>query len=68
MRTRQAQQPLQPDPAAIAIAYELCGKPMSLENMLTNPAQRAALMARARRHMKQRLRIDLQKLRANDND
>lgn len=59
---------IHPDQAAIQIAYELSGKPCSLEKMLTNPTQRAALMARAKKHMKQRARLDIKKLRANDND
>ena len=68
MRTRPAQQAPEPDRAAIAIAYELCGKPMPLEKMLANPAQKAALISRAKKHMKQRQKMDLKKLQANDND
>lgn len=59
---------IHPDNAAIQIAYELSGKPTTLEKMLTNPAQRAALMARAKRHMRQRMKFDLKKLQANDQD
>lgn len=59
---------LQPDQAAIQIAYELSGKPCSLEQMLGNPTQRAVLIARAKRHMRQRLKLDTKKLAANDND
>lgn len=59
---------IQPDKAALQIAYELSGKPAPLEAMLANPAQRAALMARAKRHMRQRTKFDLKKLQANDLD
>lgn len=58
----------EPDSAAIQIAYELSGKPAPLERMLSNPAQRAALIARAKRHMRQRMKFDLKKMQANDQD
>lgn len=59
---------IQPDNAALQIAYELSGKPASLAAMLANPAQRAALVARAKKHMRQRTKFDLKKLQANDLD
>jgi hypothetical protein len=59
---------IQPDQAAIQIAYQLSGKPASLEQMLATPAQRAVLMARARKHMRNRMKFDLKKLQAGDFD
>ncbi len=58
----------QPDLAALQIAYALSGKPAPLEAMLANPAQKAALVARAKKHMRQRSKFDLKKLQANDLD
>lgn len=63
-----ASKQIQPDQAAIQIAYQLSGKPASLEQMLATPAQRAVLMARARKHMRQRMKFDLKKLQAGDFD
>jgi len=58
----------EPDRAALEIAHRMLGSKASLDDMLKDPALKAALRAAARRHMRQRARFDPKKLQANDND
>ena len=58
----------EPDRASLEVAHRILGAKAPLDDMLKDPALRAALRAAARRHMRQRARFDPKKLPANDND
>jgi len=58
----------EPDRAALEVAHRMLGAKSPLDDMLKNPAFKAALKAAARRHMRNRDRFDPKKLQANDND
>ena len=59
---------VEPDRAALEVARHMLGAKASLDDMLKNPALKAALVAAARRHMRRRAQFDVKKLQANDND
>ena len=67
--TRSAAIPLlEPDRAAIEIAYRALQTTMPLDDMLKNRGLELILKLLARRHMQRRARVDVKKLQANDND
>jgi hypothetical protein len=57
---------IQPDRAAIEVAYRLLPHTLPLEAVLEHPALRIILENVARRHMQRRMRPDSKKLQAND--
>ncbi|HEY0843781.1 MAG TPA: hypothetical protein VGE12_00330 [Noviherbaspirillum sp.] len=59
---------LQPDRAALEVAYRLLPCEAPLEAVLEHPALRIILENVARAHMQRRARFDARKLQANDND
>jgi hypothetical protein len=59
---------IEPDRAALEIAYRKSRQTMSLDAMLQVPNLKATLYAMARRHMRARLKFDPKKMQANDND
>lgn len=58
----------EPDRAALEVAHRMLGSKASLDDMLKDPALKAALKALARRHMRRRDRFDPKRLQANDHD
>lgn len=59
---------IQPDRAALEVAYRLLPHEMPLEAVLQHPTLRIILENVARRHMQLRARFDAKKLQANDLD
>lgn len=59
---------IQPDRAALEIAYSLMSTRLSLDELLKNPTQKRLLESRARKHMRSRNKFDIKKMQANDND
>nr|WP_314606539.1 hypothetical protein [uncultured Janthinobacterium sp.] len=59
---------IEPDRAALEIAYGQMHTSRPLDELLKVPNLRATLYAVARRHMKRRDRFDPKKIQANDND
>ena len=59
---------IEPDRAALEIAYGQLHTTRPLDELLKVPNLRATLYAVARRHMKRRDRFDPKKMQANDND
>lgn len=59
---------IQPDRAALEIAYSLLPASMSLEDMLKHPALKIVLLNRAIAHMERRAKRDFKKLQSGDCD
>ncbi|MFZ6726181.1 hypothetical protein ACO0K2_11870 [Undibacterium sp. MH2W] len=59
---------INPDKAALEIAYKRLGITLSYSDAMKNPTYKKLIEARARAHVRQRDRFDLKKLQANDND
>lgn len=59
---------IEPDRAALEIAYGQLRTTRPLDDLLKVPNLRATLFAVARRHMKRRDQFDPKKMQANDND
>lgn len=59
---------LQPDRAALEVAYRLLPFTAPLDIVLQHPTLRIVLENCARRHMQRRMRLDVKKLQANDLD
>lgn len=59
---------ISPDRASLEIARIKLRTTAQLDEMLKNPALRIVLETVARRHMRNRDRVDVKKLQANDND
>lgn len=59
---------IEPDRAALEIAYGKLRTTRPLDELLKVPGLRATLYAAARRHMKRRDRFDPKKMQANDSD
>jgi hypothetical protein len=58
----------EPDRMALEIAHRALATSMSLDDMLKDRTQELILKMLARRHMQRRVRVDVKKLQANDND
>ncbi len=59
---------IEPDRAALEIAYKRLGIAMPMTDALQHPTYKRLITARARKHMKQRLQFDPKKQQSNDND
>ncbi|MDY7537655.1 hypothetical protein QN372_00700 [Undibacterium sp. RTI2.1] len=59
---------IQPDRAALEIAYNNLPIAKPLDAALKDPILKRIIENRARIHMRQRDRFDLKKMQANDND
>lgn len=59
---------IQPDRAALEIAYKNLPITKPLDAALKDPILKRIIENRARIHMRQRDRFDLKKMQANDND
>lgn len=59
---------IQPDRAALEVAYNTLRTTTPLDVMLTNPTLKPILENVARLHMQRRDRLDIKKLQANDLD
>ena len=59
---------IEPDRAALEIAYSRLRSDVPLDAMLANPRLRIVLMAVARKHMRRRSRFDPKMMQANDHD
>jgi hypothetical protein len=60
---------IQPDAAALAVAYKLLPITEPFEIAMQIPRYKSLIEMRARKHMRERdSRLDVKKLQANDND
>jgi hypothetical protein len=59
---------IQPDRAALEVAYLLLPCDAPLDEMLQHPTHKIILENVARRHMQRRAQMDVKKLQANDHD